>query len=81
MVIFGMISLFVKEKLYVGEAPIATVVGIIIGPHCLNFFNPAGWGGGEEEVANDVTLEFTRVVIAISVFAVGVELPKVGDNL
>ncbi|OWZ71203.1 hypothetical protein AYX14_03391 [Cryptococcus neoformans] len=76
VVIFGMISLFVKEKLYVGEAPIATVVGIIIGPHCLNFFNPAGWGGGEEEVANDVTLEFTRVVIAISVFAVGVELPK-----
>lgn len=81
MVIFGMVSLFVKEKLYVGEAPIATVVGIIIGPHCLNFFNPAGWGSGTQEVANDITLEFTRVVIAISVFAVGVELPKVRDSL
>ncbi|WVQ88108.1 hypothetical protein IAS59_001842 [Cryptococcus gattii] len=76
VVIFGMVSLFVKEKLYVGEAPIATLVGIIIGPHCLNLFNPLGWGGGSEAVADDITLEVTRVVIAISVFAVGVELPK-----
>ena len=29
-----------------------------------------------EEAANDSTLEFTRIVIAIGVFAVGVELPK-----
>ncbi|WVO20068.1 uncharacterized protein IAS62_001358 [Cryptococcus decagattii] len=76
VVIFGMVSLFVKEKLYVGEAPIATLVGIIIGPHCLNLFNPLGWGGGSESTADDITLEVTRVVIAISVFAVGVELPK-----
>lgn len=79
VVIFGMVSLFVKEKLYVGEAPIATLVGIIIGPHCLNLFNPLGWGGGSEAVADDITLEVTRVVIAISVFAVGVELPKVSS--
>ncbi|KAE8539786.1 hypothetical protein D1P53_003723 [Cryptococcus gattii VGV] len=76
VVIFGMVSLFVKEKLYVGEAPIATLVGIIIGPHCLNLFNPLAWGGGSESTADDITLEVTRVVIAISVFAVGVELPK-----
>nr|XP_019012994.1 Na+/H+ exchanger AnNHA1 [Kwoniella pini CBS 10737]OCF51775.1 Na+/H+ exchanger AnNHA1 [Kwoniella pini CBS 10737] len=76
VVIFGMLSLFIKEKLYLGEAPLATVIGIIIGPHCLGWFNPAGWGGGHGEVVDEITLEVTRVVIAISVFAVGVELPK-----
>ncbi|OCF39994.1 Na+/H+ exchanger AnNHA1 [Kwoniella heveanensis CBS 569] len=76
VVIFGMLSLFIKEKLYLGEAPIATVTGIIIGPHCLKLFDPTGWANGHEEITDEITLEVTRVVIAISVFAVGVELPK-----
>ncbi|WWC88415.1 uncharacterized protein L201_003326 [Kwoniella dendrophila CBS 6074] len=76
VVIFGMLSLFLKEKLYIGEAPIATVLGIIIGPHCLKLFDPLGWANGKDEVVDEITLEVTRVVIAISVFAVGVELPK-----
>jgi NhaP-type Na+/H+ or K+/H+ antiporter len=46
------------------------------GPHCANIFNPRGWGGGDEEITNTITLEFTRVVLAIGVFAIGVELPK-----
>ncbi|WVQ85812.1 hypothetical protein IAT38_007980 [Cryptococcus sp. DSM 104549] len=76
VVIFGMLSLFLKEKLYIGEAPIATVTGIIIGPHALKLFNPTGWAGGDDGVVDEITLEVTRVVISISVFAVGVELPK-----
>ncbi|WVF68853.1 hypothetical protein IAT40_003626 [Kwoniella sp. CBS 6097] len=76
VVVFGMLSLFIKEKLYLGEAPIATVLGIIIGPHCLKLFDPTGWANGHEEITDEITLEVTRVVIAISVFAVGVELPK-----
>ncbi|KAK8858818.1 hypothetical protein IAR55_003048 [Kwoniella newhampshirensis] len=76
VVIFGMLSLFLKERLYIGEAPIATALGIIIGPHCLKLFNPGHWAGGDDSVVDDITLEVTRVVIAISVFAVGVELPK-----
>lgn len=77
VVLFGMFSLFIKERAYIGEAVIATVFGIIIGPEALNLFNPNGWGGGENaEVTNEITLEVTRVVIAIGVFAIGVELPK-----
>ena len=53
------------------------MTGIIIGPYALNFFDPRGWGNGNDTTANEITLEVTRVVIAISVFAVGVELPKV----
>ncbi|KAI3612755.1 na+ h+ exchanger 1 [Moniliophthora roreri] len=76
VVLFGMFSLFLREKLYIGEACWAFLFGVIIGPYGANIFNPRGWGHGEEEVVNTVTLEFTRVVLAIGVFAIGVELPK-----
>lgn len=46
------------------------------GPYGANIFDPRGWGGGNREVSNTITLEVTRVVLAIGVFAIGVELPK-----
>ncbi|KAH9949860.1 Sodium/hydrogen exchanger family-domain-containing protein [Amylocystis lapponica] len=76
VVFFGMFSLFIREKLYIGEACWAFLFGIIIGPYGANIFNPRGWGGGNEDTTNTITLEFTRVVLAIGVFAIGVELPK-----
>ncbi|KAL0576556.1 hypothetical protein V5O48_005420 [Marasmius crinis-equi] len=76
IVLFGMFSLFLREKLYVGEACWAFIFGVIIGPYGANIFNPRGWSGGNEDVTNDITLEFTRVVLAIGVFGIGVELPK-----
>lgn len=76
VVIFGMFSLLIKEKLYLGEAPIATIFGIIIGPYCIGLFDPRAWGGGNVQVSNKITLEVTRVVLAIGVFAIGVELPS-----
>jgi NhaP-type Na+/H+ or K+/H+ antiporter len=72
-----MFSAFIKEKLYLGEAPIATIFGIILGPHVSGLIDPYKWGGEHDEVRDEITLEVTRVVIAISVFAAGVELPKV----
>ena len=41
-----------------------------------NILDPRSWGYITNESINNITLEFTRVVIAIGVFAVGVELPK-----
>ncbi|KAK1925819.1 Sodium/hydrogen exchanger family-domain-containing protein, partial [Papiliotrema laurentii] len=76
VVIFSMFSLLIKERAYIGEAPIATVIGIIMGPYVSGFFNPLAWANGNTEITDEITLEVTRVVIAISVFAVGVELPK-----
>jgi len=46
------------------------------GPHGANIFNPRSWGNNTIESTNNITLEFFRVVIAIGVFAIGVELPK-----
>ncbi|KAI0927053.1 hypothetical protein AcV5_007692 [Taiwanofungus camphoratus] len=71
-----MFSLFLRERLYIGEACWAFLFGVIIGPYCANIFNPRDWGGGSDTITNTITLEFTRVVLAIGVFAIGVELPK-----
>lgn len=46
-----------------------------LGPYAANIIDPRSWGNSEE-ATNTLTLEFTRIVIAIGVFAVGVELPK-----
>ncbi|KAK0457460.1 Sodium/hydrogen exchanger family-domain-containing protein [Desarmillaria tabescens] len=74
IVLFGMFSLFLRERLYIGEACWAFLFGVIIGPYGAGIFDPRSWGS--EDSTNTVTLEFTRVVLAIGVFAIGVELPK-----
>lgn len=74
VVVFGSFSAFVKEKLYIGEAILAVVFGIILGPYVSGVFDPRSWAAGHS--FDELTLELTRIVIALSVFAVGVELPK-----
>ncbi|KAL3473956.1 alkali metal cation/H+ antiporter Nha1 C terminus-domain-containing protein [Aspergillus californicus] len=69
--LFMLCSLFVKEKLYIGEASVATICGIIFGPHAANLFNPNEWGNVDK-----ITLECSRIVLVVQCFAVGVELPK-----
>ncbi|KAL4903292.1 hypothetical protein BDW74DRAFT_54085 [Aspergillus multicolor] len=69
--LFMLCSLFVKEKLYIGEATVATICGIIFGPHAANLFNPIEWGNVDK-----ITLECSRIVLVVQCFAVGVELPK-----
>ncbi|MCJ1461966.1 hypothetical protein MMC07_000566 [Pseudocyphellaria aurata] len=69
--LFMLCSLFVKEKLYIGEATVATICGVIFGPHAANLFNPLSWGNTDQ-----ITLECSRVVLVVQCFAIGVELPK-----
>ncbi|EFR04712.1 hypothetical protein MGYG_07720 [Nannizzia gypsea CBS 118893] len=69
--LFMLCSLFVKEKLYIGEATVATLCGVIFGPHAANLFNPTTWGNVDK-----LTLECSRIVLVVQCFAVGVELPK-----
>jgi NhaP-type Na+/H+ or K+/H+ antiporter len=69
--LFMLCSSVIKERLYIGEATVATVVGIIFGPHAANLINPLDWGNTDQ-----ITLEFSRIVLVVQCFAVGVELPK-----
>ncbi|KAI9678737.1 MAG: hypothetical protein M1817_005794 [Caeruleum heppii] len=69
--LFMLVSLFVKERLYIGEATVATICGIIFGPHAANLFDPSSWGN-----ADQITLECSRIVLVVQCFAIGVELPR-----
>ncbi|KAK5008049.1 Na+/H+ antiporter, partial [Cryomyces antarcticus] len=64
-------SSVIKERLYIGEATVATICGIIFGPHAANLIDPGTWGNTDQ-----ITLEFSRIVLVVQCFAVGVELPK-----
>ncbi len=59
------------ERLLIWWIAVATLVGIIFGPVALNLFNPFTWGNTDQ-----ITLELSRIVLIVQVFAVGVELPK-----
>lgn len=69
--IFMLCSSVIKERLYIGEATVATLCGIIFGPHAADLINPNSWGNVDQ-----ITLEFSRIVLVVQCFAVGVELPK-----
>lgn len=69
--LFMLCSSIIKEKFYIGEATVATLCGIIFGPHAANLIDPGSWGNVDQ-----ITLEFSRIVLVVQCFAVGVELPK-----
>lgn len=69
--LFMLCSSIIKEKFYIGEATVATICGIIFGPHAADLINPGTWGNTDQ-----ITLEFSRIVLVVQCFAVGVELPK-----
>lgn len=69
--LFCLVSLVMKERLFVGEAFLATATGIIVGPHALNFVNPLEWTNPDY-----LTQEISRVILIVQIFAVSVELPK-----
>ncbi|KAF3769672.1 hypothetical protein M406DRAFT_270639 [Cryphonectria parasitica EP155] len=69
--LFMLCSSVIKERAYIGEATVATLCGVIFGPHAANLINPMSWGN-----ADITTIEFSRLVLVVQCFAVGVELPK-----
>ncbi|KAJ3211168.1 hypothetical protein HDU82_006588 [Entophlyctis luteolus] len=70
--LFSLVSLVVKDRLFMSEAVVALVVGIIIGPLVANVFDPSRTFG---DSVHTVTLEFLRFIIAIQCMACGVDLP------
>ncbi|KAJ1563694.1 hypothetical protein HK405_001121 [Cladochytrium tenue] len=70
--LYGLVSLFVKERMYMSEAMVAVVIGIVIGPLAGRQLDPGGIFG----VSVDwVTMEFSRFVIAVQCMACAIDLP------
>lgn len=57
IVVFGLYSGLIKERLYVGEAIIATVIGIALSNYAAGVFEPRLWSEGHH--FDEVTLELT----------------------
>lgn len=74
IVLYGLLSYVVKERLYLSEPLLAVSVGILVGPYVLDWVDPISWGTTEE--TNYVTYQFTRIVVGIQVLFCGISLPK-----
>lgn len=73
--LFGLISLFVKEKLYLTESLVATIFGIILGPHVGKVLVPMKWCEDNEDVFFTIFGEVARMVISMQVMAAGIGTP------
>lgn len=71
IVVFSLVSMIIKEWLFLSEAMVATLFGIAVGPEGFGLVDPLSWSNNDK-----LTLEFARIVIALQVFAAGVTLPK-----
>ncbi|CAG8676067.1 10912_t:CDS:10 [Funneliformis caledonium] len=69
IVLFGLVSLIVKERLYLSEALVALLMGVIIGPACFHLVDPTEWN-------SKITEEITRIVLAIQIMTAAINLPR-----
>ncbi|KAL5357447.1 Sodium/hydrogen exchanger family-domain-containing protein [Aspergillus floccosus] len=76
ILIFGYISLQLKQRWYVGEALPAFLVGIAFGPVGANFLDIAQWGGDDDDTGSEIAYDLVRLVIGIQLVKVGYQLPK-----
>lgn len=74
--LFGLVSYFIKERLFLSEALIALLVGIGLGPHGANLIRPLDYASGSPERVDAITLAFTRLVLGVQLVLAGVQLPK-----
>lgn len=75
IILFGLISLFIKERLYLTESLVAIIIGTIFGPKCAGILSPKDWV--PEDIFYRGLMEFSRVIISFQVMAVGLSLPGV----
>lgn len=73
---FGLVSYLCKEKLYLSEALISTVAGLIFSPHAANLIKPLEYAQGSPENLDAITLYFSRLVLGVQLVLAGIQLPS-----
>merc|ERR1712000_225986 len=74
-VLYGIISVKLKQAWYLGEALPAVVIGIILGPVAAKFIESEKWGNAEPGQTNEITLGLMRVMIGVQLVIAGYQLP------
>lgn len=75
IILYGVISVKIKQVWYLGEALPAMVFGIALGPIAAKFVDSERWGSAIAGQVPDITLGVTRVVIGIQLVMAGYQLP------
>lgn len=73
--IYATLSFFIKERLFLGEAPLAVIVGIALERSGALPVELQGKPGSEEEPLDKLGLGISRIVIGIQLVLVGIQLP------
>ncbi|PYH88121.1 plasma membrane antiporter [Aspergillus ellipticus CBS 707.79] len=76
ILLFGFVSLKLKQRWYLGEALPALIIGISFGPIGAKFLNISQWGGADDNKKSEIAYGLTRLVIGIQLVKAGYELPK-----
>ena len=71
LILYALFSSFIRNRLHLSEPPLATLLGIVIGPSGIGIIDPKHWG-----FEDGLTQELSRIVVGVQCFAVGIELPK-----
>ncbi|KAH7001184.1 Cation/H+ exchanger [Ilyonectria destructans] len=75
IVLYGLISVVIKQVWYLGVALPAVVMGIALGPVAAKFIDSQEWGHAVKDQTHDITLGVTRVMIGLQLVIAGYQLP------
>ncbi|KAK4243449.1 putative Na(+)/H(+) antiporter [Corynascus novoguineensis] len=75
ILLYGIISVLIKSRWFLGEALPAVVVGIILGPLAAKFIDSSRWGSAADGQTSAITLGVARVVIGVQLVIAGFQLP------
>ncbi|KAF4894125.1 putative Na(+)/H(+) antiporter [Colletotrichum viniferum] len=75
IILYGVISVKIKNAWYLGEALPAVVLGVCLGPLAAKFLDSERWGSAVPGQTNDITLGIMRVMIGIQLVMAGYQLP------
>ncbi|KAL1842076.1 hypothetical protein VTJ49DRAFT_6058 [Mycothermus thermophilus] len=73
--LYGIISVLIKSRWFLGEALPAVVIGIALGPIAAKFLDTTRWGSAAEGQTAAITLGMARVVIGVQLVIAGFQLP------
>ncbi|KAI1840962.1 hypothetical protein JX265_010434 [Neoarthrinium moseri] len=75
IILYGFISVKIKQVWFLGEALPAVLFGVILGPLAARFIDAERWGSAVPDQKDAITLGVTRVMIGLQLVIAGFQLP------
>ncbi|KAK4033442.1 Cation/H+ exchanger [Parachaetomium inaequale] len=75
ILLYGIISVLIKSRWFLGEALPAVFLGVLLGPVVAKFIDSSRWGSAASGQTADITLGVARVVIGVQLVIAGFQLP------